>query len=290
MAQQLDQINIFTTLGVRFWDAATEMQVRTGLAVTAHRRDHNGRRVAAFRTRSGIYAFQGLPGLQDLEYTTVGPDEQAAPTHDFVVNVEDSAQRFIPTAFSVTLPLAERGVYPLLSPGNPPETAPPGFYLFSASTRRAAPGQAMLRGDLVDAVGGGPAAHAVVEVSRTSNPPSPPWYGIADAYGKLAVLFPYPTLNENGIPPNGLTSLPNTTWELTVRVRYAPTKLIVPPGVGVPEITSIFSQDQGGVYTRAPDASPPGTLQAQTTATLRYGAETMLRTEGRSTLLIQPAP
>ena len=42
-------------------------QIRDGLAVTARPEAASGPWVDAFRTASGLYAFQGLPGLRDYE-------------------------------------------------------------------------------------------------------------------------------------------------------------------------------------------------------------------------------
>ncbi|HLP57643.1 MAG TPA: hypothetical protein VK186_02380, partial [Candidatus Deferrimicrobium sp.] len=62
-----EQVNTFTPLGIRFWDSALDRQVGDHLLVKAYPVHGYGSPVHAFRSASGIYAFQGLPGLREIE-------------------------------------------------------------------------------------------------------------------------------------------------------------------------------------------------------------------------------
>jgi hypothetical protein len=64
----LERITNFTALGLRFWDATLDRQVRDGLKVTA--RPFFERRLrerTARLTASGVYTFEGLGGLGERE-------------------------------------------------------------------------------------------------------------------------------------------------------------------------------------------------------------------------------
>src|SRR5690242_8026491 len=121
---ELETTRVFTTLGIQFWDFALDQPVDNGLLVTAYRPDTQYRPTPAFRTASGVYAFQGLPGLHDVEY----PQDNAAPpasppkTLNFVITVEDTSGRFLRTLFGIDLPLPYRGIFLSKLSGSPPAT------------------------------------------------------------------------------------------------------------------------------------------------------------------------
>jgi hypothetical protein len=281
----LERITTFTPLGIRFWDPVRNMQVSDGLTVTARPETPHGSVTRAFRTASGIYAFQGLQGLHDVEY----PEEDAViassppQTTPFVIEVRDQLRRFLPIVFRIELPLPYRGIFPTVLPNSPPGGSPRGFYLFSAPTRSAAPELAAVRGCLVEAFSRRPAAHAVLEVEVNNGPT---WYGVADERGCIAVLFPYPTSrNVLGTSPPGMLQTPllQQHWDTTICVRYSPGTLVLPPGATTPELRSILTQAPGGLWltqTGPPLAELPGTLH--------YGQELVVRTEHLSVLLLSP--
>ena len=64
---ELEELATFCVLGVRFWDATTDAQIRRGLRVRAWPEAALRPVVAASRTRSDIYAFHRLPGLGAVE-------------------------------------------------------------------------------------------------------------------------------------------------------------------------------------------------------------------------------
>jgi len=212
--------SIRSMLGLRFRDATTERPVTDGLRVRVRRADGAGSSTRAVRTVSGAYAAQGLDGLRAYERVPEDrPDTVAESSQeDYLVEVHDGQDRFVPTLFRVRLPYSPReelgGLAPVVDP--PPEEQvesngmpEPTVYLFSAVQRPVPAGQAVVYADLVTDANGTrqPAAHAVLEVrhERRSDGTSPPsngngdngeetWFGIADADGRVAVPFPLPSI------------------------------------------------------------------------------------------------
>jgi len=272
----LERQVIFTPLGIRFRDSAREVAVGQGLELAAWPEARPDQRRRGSLTRSGVYMFQGLPGLAAVERAASG-DAPASPplNRRFVVEVRDQEERFVPVVFRVYLPY--RGIFPtatLASPGG----GPPGFYLFSAPTRPAA-GLAVLRVELVEP-SGAPAAHGVVEVEG----PGATWYGVANGAGVAAVMFAYPPFGAT--PP---TSPPRAAaearqpqrWPVTVRVRYQPAARAVPAGSALPDLSSIFAQAHAPVRPTA--AGPPALTLAEE---LEFGSELVLASAPRAQLLV----
>ena len=271
---------LYAPLGIRFWDAATDSQVHDGLAVRAWPADSPELVAEAFLTRSDIYAFRDLPGLADPAEHPGDPPRRRA----FVVEVRDPLDRYVPTARLIELPLAGRGIYPAADSQDSAEAPPAGFYLFSASTRSVPAGLAVIRGELAAADSGNAAASAGVLI-RTG---STTWHGVCDAGGRLAVLAPYPPAPDPAdSSPALLAPVNSQQWPLEVRVRYSPASAAPLPGASVPDTRDIFAQGDGRLFARREDLSPPSP-RAVLSATLAYGQECILRTEGTSTLRIAP--
>jgi hypothetical protein len=281
--QVIEKVTVFTTLGIRFWDPAKDTQVRDGLVVTARPEKAAGPIIEAFQTASGIYAFQGLPGLQGVEY----PEGRSAtgtntsPTRRYLIGVDDRQGRFSPVLFYVDLPLSYRGIFlGNLSAASPPQVSPRGFYLFSAPSRSVCPGQAAIRGTLKVFPGGKPAGYAVLEVEVNRNKK---WYGIADERGCVAILFPYPPIkNSHGISPPGGAEVPldQEQWQLDIRVRYEPAVLKFPQGMKQPDLHSILNQSAGSIWPDRPGSLPSHSAVPTWSTALRYGREFILRTGG----------
>jgi hypothetical protein len=281
----LERITTFTPLGIRFWDPVRNTQVSDGLTVTARPETLSGSVTRAFRTASGIYTFQGLQGLHDVEYPEEDTVIASSPpqTTPFIIEVQDQLQRFLPVVFRIELPLPYRGIFPTVLPNSPPGGSPRGFYLFSAPTRSAAPGLAAVRGCLVEAFSRRPAAHAVLEVEINNGAT---WYGIADERGCIAVLFPYPTVrNVLGTSPPGMLQTPllQQRWDSAIRVRYSPVTLAFTPGATTPDLRSILNQAPGGLWPT--QTGPPF---AELSVTLHYGQELVVRTDNLSVLVLSP--
>lgn len=278
---------VVTPFGIRFWDPALDAPVTDGLAVIAY--PEGVRRLArtAFRTASGVYAFRDLPGLHDYEHPAGDTDtpESLPAQRRFVVEVNDAEGRFLPVCFHIDAPV--RGVFPsqtatLLG------SAPPGFFLFSASTRAPSPVLATVRAELrerLDATRDRPAAHALLEVST----PDGVSIGLADERGVVAVLLPYPVFT---VAPGGASSLiPSATgheqsWALTASVRYQPSALSVLAGATLPELRSVLAQAPGIIWTSR--AAPPGQGVSALGETLLFGQQLVLRSAQESVLLVGP--
>jgi hypothetical protein len=278
-APWLESVGTLTPLGIRFWDAVTDAPVTDGLDVRARPETSGARPVQAFRTTSGVYAFAGLPGMRQVEHRDPDAHEGfPAPTTRFLVQVTDRRRRFLPTLFGVMVP--HQGVYPTGAVYSPPDGGPPaggfpGFYLFSSCVRPVTPGIAAVRARLVDRdrpLGGGayePASHALLEVQVGGRR----WFGVADDRGVVLVLLPYPrfTGSIGASPPD-----PGQSWELTVRVRYQPELVTIPPWSEVPRFETVAGQSDGGIWpTRSLRVSSWQRL-------LRLGEELELRTGGHA--------
>ena len=121
--RQVEHLSIITTLGIRFWDPAFDVPVNDGLAVTAYPFGARRPATTAFSTPSGASAFQGLPGLLESEYPRGDPPSPGSlpASHRFLIEVTDSAARFLPVAFFVDVPF--KGIFPTDSPPGPSAVA-----------------------------------------------------------------------------------------------------------------------------------------------------------------------
>jgi hypothetical protein len=287
--QSVDRVSIITTLGIRFWDAASDGQITDGLVVTAYPEGARRPATQAFLTPAGVYAFQGLPGLHDVEYPSGDPPNPGSlpATNRFLIEARDRGSRYLPVAFYVDAPF--RGIFPTDLPRGPNAPAPPGFFLFSAPTRQASPFVAAVRAQLserVDATTDRPAAYAVVEVDV---PTGDTWIGLADDRGTVAVLFAYPTFTGTSNAASSLvpsTAMPQQSWPLTVRVRYQPSALSLPPESSLPDLRGVLAQAPAAIWTQR--AVPPGQAVSQMGATLVFGQELVMRSAGESVLLVGP--
>jgi hypothetical protein len=238
-------------LGVRFWDAVGGRAVGDGLELRELR---TGRRATA--NPSHVFVFHDLPsGHRTFE-------------------VRDRDRRFV--AFSFTADVPQRGLF---APSCVPTTSPPAadvsIPLFSAPSRPTPPGLAVVRADLWDAEAGAPAAGAVLEVTGVG--PSPV-SGIADARGRVVVLCPYPEPRWQGTsPPAGSSALSKQTWTVEAAVRYSPTSTRQPL-----DLCEALTQPAA---TLLAGDSPLEVLGPQT---LGFGRELVLRSTGRSVLLVVP--
>ena len=277
----LERQSTFTLLGIRFWDPVQDAQVRDGLVVNAWPEGSPALRRTAFRTIGGLYAFQGLPGMRELEY----PAEDRSPwtgsppeTRRFVVEVVDVQRRYLPLAFVVDVPF--QGIFPTDAPVSPAER-PLGCWLFSAPTRTAPVGMAVVRADLVEAVTEQPAAFAVVELEIAGRS----WYGVADERGAVAICFPYPDFTGASGFSSPPAPLPAQVWPATVRVRYELAVQETPIGAAVPHIRTLFLQSPRRVWLTDQGASAE-VLSLDVT----FDEALVLRTVDRTTLWLDPSP
>jgi hypothetical protein len=272
-----DRIQRVAPLGLRLWDAVAGSVVADGLSVVAYPAAAPYRRMPGVVTLSGSFGFRGLPGMHAVETGAVAPG--AAVPQPFVVEVVDTLGRFQP--FTLALDVPETGLYvwdcgPTASPLSPPDPPPglgaPAVPLFSSPSRAVPPGMAVLRADLWDPVAGAGAAWAVLEVVPAGAPPA---FGLADANGRVAVVFPYPEPPSPplgpGSPPAGAGGPPS--WPVEVFARYAPAA----PPPAAPELCAAFGQAAATLWADSALTQPLGGL------VLQFGQELVARTVDAAT-------
>jgi hypothetical protein len=288
----LEALEVYTPLGIRFWDPVLQRSVVDGLEVKATPPRGLRTPATASRTRSNVWVFRWLPGMRDVEHGLPDPEgADASPPRrrPFVVAVKDPLERFLPVAFEVQLPLPYAGVFLTGDgEGSPPQPVD-GVPLFSAPTRRVDERLTAVRGTLKDADTGAPAAWALVQVAA---PHGFVYLGMADAEGRFAVMFPPPPLAEGfgGSPATLGEGVPigERGWAVSVSVRYQPGHLASLPRTAVPEYRSILEQRAGTLWSMT--ASAGGAATDVLALHLAFGEELILRTAGRSVQMISAAP
>ncbi len=276
--QVMETLTLVCPLGLRFWDEVDRAPVSDGLSIVIWPTSQPDLRIPAVLNRTDVFTFHDLPGMRGIE-NGAGDDAFWAanpPRFDFVVQVQDAANRFLPFQLQVRLPV--RG----LSDGLP---------LFSSPARVLASPMGVIRAQLFDPIHRLPAAWALVEarvdgivVGR----------GLADAHGGLLLPLPYPEARNSGpafgspLGPGGV-KLTDQAWLVHLAFFYAPQQ----PPPAVPDLNQVLNQPPATAWVDEMLSAP------LTTATLRFGQELVLRSRALlasppaspwlSTLLITPA-
>jgi hypothetical protein len=265
-----DVVTRVTPLGVRLWDLATGAPAEEG-TVMAFRRAA-GPPVVAARTPSGVHALRGLPGLGAAERGAGDAAYWYQPpaSGSYRVEISDPQARYLPFCLDVLLPA--HGLY---RPSCAfPELQAPVVPVFSGPARAVPGGCAAIRAQL-ELDTGGPASWARLDATL---PDGTVARGMADGAGRVAVLFPYPEL------PAPATPLAALTWLVRLDAYY---------GAGSPR-RAAADGDQPPELCDALRQAPVRLLadgaQTLTEASLRFGHELVLRTAGRSTLLLTGSP
>jgi hypothetical protein len=157
--------------------------------------------------------------------------------------------------------------------------------LYSAPTRATQGGMAVLRAELWNPQArdglGAPASYALVE-ARVAGMPT--LRGVADARGRLALVFPYPPpsgeTDEHGNtqPPPAFTS---QRWDVELRAFYAPAEEASP----LPDLKAVFRQPFANLWSDEALSVP------LTKAALRFGQELVVRSSGtRAGAPLEPKP
>ncbi len=295
-ARVIERLSIVTPLGLRFWDDVTGRVIGDGLIVTAYPETQPSRRVQAISNPSGVYSLHHLPGLREVEN---GAGDAAfwdthPPRFPFILEVVDRERRFQPYLLSLALPV--RGVFTgeTFMAGSPPGPTF-GIPLFSTASRAVPTSVAVIRADLWDPQAGpnqqgAPAAWALLEAQV---PGRTAVHALADAEGRVALIFAYPEIVTTGLasppdvsplsPPEGGMSLREQVWPITLRAAYArrhpvPRILLLEEILAQPpaRLWDVFSQTE--------------LMQV----TLRFGQELILKSSDesgrpRSELWITPA-
>lgn len=278
----LDTVTRTALLGVRFWDRVTGKALADGLELV-----ETGSGIAAAPGPSGVFAIHDLPGLRASSFGA-GDDPFWAPPPGrapFTFRLSDRERRFLPFTFTVDVPTRGLFTEDCGLAGSPPDAVVGAVPLFSAPRRLAPGGTASVRVDLWDVLADAPAAWAVLEASAAG---APVYRGVADELGRVAVFFPYPEPPWHGSsPPPGSRSLSDQTWPLTLTVRYSPATASPPfpdPASGEPpDLCAVLTQSAATLLAADSPATPLGPQ------TLAFGRELVLRTPGRSVLLVLPA-
>jgi len=282
----LEELAVFTPLGIRFWDPVLDDQIRAGLRVTAWSAlgpATNQRRVSAFRTSSDVYAFHHLPGLLAVEYCLPEAAGSPPPRRPFVVQVEDDERHFLPAAIAIDLPLLASGVFPTAGACSS-MLAPRGFLLYSNPARPLSSALAAVRGELIEQSTGAPAAHALLRL-RVSGEEH---YGLADDSGQFALVFPWPpVLGGGGSPSLAGGSLREQRWPVTLAVHYEPARLETLPGTLLPDYCSVLQQAPALLWSLSPTAG--GVPASEWAGELIFGRELLVGTTGLYPLLVSPA-
>lgn len=290
--QITERVTRVAPLGLRFWDPLTGAVVGTGLNVSAYLPAQPDQPVQASANRSGVYTFHHLPLLQEVENGSGDQDfwSHLPPRLVFRVEVNDPLQRFLPLRFNASLPF--QGLFApdcssILSPPPPKSDLIP---LFSAPTRTAPAGMAVVRAELRHLGDNQPVAWALVEITP---PGRPPVSGLANSQGQVVILFPYPEPQGIGItsppgpgsPPvsSGRRPLTQQTWTVKVQVFARPggplTSPLSPPAGGaasgeeIPDLCQILKQRQGPPASAWGSLSPLAPLGDQI---LAYGKELVI--------------
>lgn len=298
-----------TLLGLQFWDRLTNSIVAKGLQVTAQKLSNDqkksvGKAVVGRATPNGVIAFSGLvseekPSSSDKRL----PWSKLPTTQEFVwveIHMIDRQQRFLPMAFVTKLPVKD--VYKgedMLALGAV-TVAARGVQLWSAPTRSVPPGSAVVRAEVVVGTGDEPkpAAYALVKV-RSQNSVAfqvSEHYGLTDDRGILALMMPYPILEES----SQLPSLKEQTFPISVEVFCQESQSASRIADSVPDLSGLLNQPQARIITTYDqnvvdfvDSWPrvlvferPLVLQS----VLRSGLQSTAPLEPESVLRIGPAP
>jgi hypothetical protein len=278
----VDRLTRVAPLGLRFFDRASGRYV-SDLLVSARQNRPAGvpsthdRPLPLHANASGVFVLHGgVPSVRAFEVgrASAQPDadfwaDWPAPTA-YTLSVADPAGRFLP--FSLVVSVPSRGLYQWLGELDSPAELPVGqplgdVALFSAPSRPAPEGMAVVRAELYDPLADRPAAWALLEVRHRGRLLG---RGLADERGQVAAFVPYPTPVgfQPGSPP-GVLSPPDVgapgepTWTVTIRVGY-PLGRPTSPGEP-PDLAAVIAQLQ----------RPPANLWADVALTRPFGEATL---------------
>jgi hypothetical protein len=283
----LESISRVTPLGLRFWDLATNTVVDDGLTVVAYPVGQPWHAQKSLVNPSGVHVLQDLYGLRELES---GTGDQAFwdgltidKRRDFILEVEDNQNRFLPFACRVKLPvhglLRLQDILPLeagdgLAILNPQklklEPTALVIPLLSSPARRVPAGMTAIRASLYNQTSKAPAAWASLEV-QLSTDLSILAKGFADENGQVQVLMPYPKLTDELKP----STFGKHSWLLKIQVVYTP----------VPSIQSLNARAVPDLQRLLTQKSTNNVIEQ----TLEFGHEVILKSPGSSSLEFKPA-
>jgi hypothetical protein len=253
----LDRFTSVAPLGLRFHDAANDVIIDDGLSVSAYPLGRPNAVRGLPSNRRGIFILHHAPSLRTVENGTGDDDywNNLPAKKDFVIEVRDDQDRFLPFQFVAALP--NRGIYEWPEPViGSPLSMTRSIPLYSAPARTAPAGMAVVRADLWDPTRGAEAAAAVLELYDNDRFVA---RGIADQNGRVAVMFPYPApkrfatsspgspfSSPLGSPPSAGQALTDQAWTFRVRALYAIQPL--PSNDALPDLRAVLSQPEAVVW------------------------------------------
>ncbi|MCK6548974.1 hypothetical protein L6R52_24225 [Myxococcota bacterium] len=291
----LEDLSMVSLVALALVDAATDRPITEGLVVEASPAPGGWPVRRAFVTPRGLHALSGLPGALGVERAD---PRWIEPPPSWWVEIRDERGRFLPAALRIDPARRDSGVLvsdalagavagsPPSAPTSPP-TSPGAFYLFSAPTRSLDATLAAVRGqlrfeDVSRPDDGSWAGNAVVRVEVAGRR----YYSIADDHGRFLVAFPWPSFEPLvGSPPTRVP-MERQIWDFELAVFCEPSAITQPPGARLPDVRSVAAQAQAEPWPAAPELG--GGPAATITGRLEFGRETVVRTSGRSSVLVRP--
>lgn len=270
----LDRVTRVTPIGARFFDAVEQAIVSEELVVSMWRLNGSTKRQQAVVNHTGVFVVRGLRCLHEAETGKGDKDYwDHVLTKAYRLEMTDPRGRFLPYWFEADAPT--RGFVGLTC-GSPPPDTEAGLPLYSAPSRSVAGHYAAVRADLWDVQHNCPAAWAYAELTTNGIPLCE---GMADRKGKLGMFFSYPEAADQ-FPASPLrtgVSPRNQSWDVQLTIKYR----FKDPNPDIPNLCDdVLGQPQVQVWQqRGPNVE-------LTTATLRVGQELILKTMGKSELLI----
>lgn len=268
----IDQVVRHAPLGLSLWDLARATNQVPGLEVDVGRADGRGGKIRAAVNRSGLYCARGLPGLSGFEFDA----DRTSALRRYRIEVRDPQGRFLPFAFDADLPASDvyRHFLNLTSPpsalpgslASPPGMVIAGVPLFSAPSRALSEPLAVIRAELRELASGKPAAWCLLAASIDATVRG---IGLADAKGRVAIMFPYPERSRPSLssPPPAVNDF---RWNVELEVHYL-------PEAEVPEVADLghvvaqtgASRPLYGAIQSPPQPLPPLLLEYQVPLTAR---------------------
>jgi len=251
----LERVARNAPLGLRFWDVAGATSTVYGLIVEVFARVNPRVRTFAQMNRSGVYVAHHLPAAppadpREFEFADVEPPQDLWPatTGGYRVEVTDPEGRFLPIAFDADLPA--QGVFtwgaPFLSPpqpvalpgesGSPPPLLIERVPLFSAPTRPVPEPLAVVYAQLREMGTGRDAAWCLLTASIDGIVRG---VGLADAQGRIAVMFPYPEPPRQSLasPPEARNDF---TWQLALNAFWGTGSPPPDPAPPIADLADVF--------------------------------------------------
>jgi hypothetical protein len=112
--------------------------------------------------------------------------------------------------------------------------------------------------------------------------------------GRFGVFMTYPKIEGSFVgSPRIFIGKPlhKQHWELSVEVLYAPNSLEALPHTALPNYLSILSQKPARIWKEIPGEGSPGGAGSEVSelpVPLEYGKELILRSDGKTKLMVSP--